>query len=158
MGQTMMSIGSVAEVERLGKNRGWSLEDLYPQHIAWAESLAFLLTRDAHLAEDLAQEAFIRVAGRLRHIRRPEAFRAYLRRTILNAYRGHFRRVSVERRALEQLAMAPEHGSDPQGSPVDASESLALLPPRQRAAIVLRYYEDLSEEQTAELLRCSNER
>jgi RNA polymerase sigma factor (sigma-70 family) len=149
----MMATGWTAGVERLGAGRSESLEDLYEQHIEWAESLAFLLTRDPHLAEDLAQEAFIRVAGRLRHIRRPEAFRAYLRRTLLNTYRNHFRRVEAERRALVRDARETdpiplyERKADP--------ELLAALPTRQRAAVVLRYYEDLSEEQTAVLLRCS---
>ena len=151
-----MAIGGTAGVERLGARRSESLEDLYAQHIAWAESLAFLVTRDPHLAEDLAQDAFVRVAGRLRHVRQPEAFRAYLRRSLLNGCRTYFRRADAERRALERTLAG--RGREP--SPVDErlenpSEALANLPARQRAAVVLRYYEDLSEEQTAELLRWS---
>ena len=150
----MIALTSVAEVKRLGKSRSSSLEDLYMQHMGWAESLAFLLTRDAHLAEDLAQESFIRVAGRLRHIRKPDAFRAYLRQTLLNEFRKHIRRRSAERSAIER-DRRPEAEPERHSFASETSEALTSLPPRQRAAITLRYYEDLSEEQTAELLRCS---
>ena len=55
--------------------------------------MAYLLTGDLALSEDLVQEAFIRVAGRLGHLRDPDKFPAYLRRTVLNLTRMHFRRL-----------------------------------------------------------------
>lgn len=151
-----MAIGFRSGVERLGARRVSRLEELYAQHIDWAEAVAFLLTHDTDLAQDLAQESFIRVAGRLHHIRHPDAFRGYLRRTLVNVFRTHFRRIAAERRALERAVARrePESALHVQSSG-ETARALATLPPRQRAAVVLRYYEDLSEEQAADVLRCS---
>jgi len=131
--------------------------ELYRRHIAAAAGLAFLLTRDAAVAEDLAQDAFVRVVGRFRHLRRPEAFAPYLRKTVVNVCRAHFRRLRVERELLRREAAGrPPPASDGSGPRDDLALALASLPYRQRAAVVLRYYEDLSEDQVGEILRCSN--
>jgi RNA polymerase sigma factor (sigma-70 family) len=63
------------------------LEDLYVRNAPGALRLAYFLTGNRELAEDLVQEAFVRVAGRFRHLRMPDAFDAYLRRTIVNLWR-----------------------------------------------------------------------
>jgi RNA polymerase sigma-70 factor (sigma-E family) len=133
-----------------------SLGELYVRHAPEGIRLAFLLTGDRALAEDLVQEAFARLVGRLRHLRDPDAFGAYLRRTIVNLSTSHFRRRRVERAYLARSATAPETETNP-NEELDATmhEALLRLPERQRAAIVLRFYEDLSDVQTAEELRCS---
>jgi RNA polymerase sigma factor (sigma-70 family) len=94
--------------------------------------------------------------GRLRHLRDPGVFGAYLRRTIVNLSTSHFRSRRVERAYLERSAGASKAETNP-NEELDATmhEALLRLPERQRAAIVLRFYEDLSDIQTAELLRCS---
>jgi RNA polymerase sigma factor (sigma-70 family) len=134
-----------------------SLEELYERHVAGAVRLATLLTGDPSAAEDLAHEGFIRSAGRFRHLRTPASFDAYLKRTVVNLCRQRFRRQRLEHEAVrrasgrEPLAHAPY-------SPEDREvvwSAILRLPFRQRAAIVLRYYEDLSEDQTAAVLRCS---
>lgn len=133
------------------------LEDLYVRNAPAALRLAYFLTGNRELAEDLVQEAFVRVAGRFRHLRMPDAFDAYLRRTIVNLFTSHLRRAKLER------AYASRHGADPSvasepGDPGARDElwrALHSLPERQRAAIVLRFYEDLSEHQCAEILGCS---
>jgi RNA polymerase sigma-70 factor (sigma-E family) len=133
---------------------GGVLADLYERHSSSALRLAYLLTGDAALAEDLVQDAFVRLAGRLVHLRDPGGFHAYLRTTIVNLSRSHFRRRVVERRYLER------RGESEQVDAPDLSDrdrlrgALMALPVRQRTAIVLHYYEDLSEAQTAELMRC----
>jgi RNA polymerase sigma-70 factor (sigma-E family) len=128
--------------------------ELYAAHAPDAVRLAYLLTGDRALAEDLAQEAFVRMFGRFRDLRRPEAFRAYLRRTVVNLSRSHFRRARVERAFLARTASEPV-AAGPEPEPrSELWEALGTLTPRQRAAIVLRYYEDLSEAQTADVLRC----
>ena len=138
-----------------GSERG-ALSELYVAYAPDALRLAFLLTGDRALAEDLVQDAFVRLVGRLRHLREPNAFRAYLRRTIVNLATSHFRHRRVERTYLERLAAAP---SSVANDNVELDETmhrvLVGLPKRQRAAIVLRFYEDLSDVQTAEILRCS---
>lgn len=147
-----MSLGvAVAETAR-GR-----LAELYLTHAGSATRLAYLLTGDRDLAEDIAQEAFIKLAGRFHDIRNPDAFGAYLRTTIINLSRGHFRRKRVERSYLEK-----ERGRLSRAQPFPDVEgrdemwaALQQLPHRQRAVIVLRYYEDLSERQAADALGCS---
>jgi RNA polymerase sigma-70 factor (sigma-E family) len=112
---------------------------------------------NASEAEDLVQEAFVRVAGRFRHLRVPDAFDAYLRRTIVNLSTSQLRRAKLERAYAVRHATEPSVVAEP-GDPAVRDElwqALHTLPERQRAAIVLRFYEDLSEQQSAEILRCS---
>ena len=78
------------------------LADMYERSAPAGFRLAYLLTGDRTLAEDLVQEAFLRFVGRLHHLREPEAFDAYLRRTIINLSKDVFRRRAVERSYLER--------------------------------------------------------
>jgi len=143
------------EMAEEGIERG-SLSELYVAYAPDGIRLAFLLTGDRALAEDLVQEAFARLVGRLRHLREPSAFWAYLRRTIVNLATSHFRHRRVERAYLERLAAAPLAVTN-DNDELDETMHRALLgiPQRQRAAIVLRFYEDLSDVQTAAVLGCS---
>ena len=137
-----------------------SIEDLYVRHAQSAVRLAYLLTGDESVAEDLVQDAFVKLAGRLVHMRDPVAFEAYLRTTIVNLSRSHFRRKRVERTYLERArheAAGPQR-KRPDSSIEDREElwrGLERLSPRQRAAIVLRFYEDLSEAEVGNILECA---
>ena len=132
------------------------LADLYVRHLTSARRLAYLVTGDRALAEDLVQDAFLRMFGRFQDLRDPGAFEAYLRRTVVNLCRKHFRRRKVERAYVQQ------HGGSVSVEAPDRDvageqalrRALLALPLRQRTAIVLRFYEDLSERQTADVLRC----
>ena len=87
-----------------------------------------------------------------------DAFAAYLRRTIVNLHTSGLRRRRLERDWLsrEGPAAARRVTSQPDvGARLDLWEALRRLPARQRAALVLRYYEDLSERETSEVLGCS---
>lgn len=141
-------------------DRGTSrLAELYVRYAPPAQRLAYLLTGDPSRAEDLVQEAFVRMVGRFAHLRAPDAFDAYLRRTIVNLHTSYLRRLRLERNYVERERKAVGRSS------VDAAPDLGVredlwralldLPPRQRAALVLRFYEDLSERETAEVLGCS---
>jgi RNA polymerase sigma-70 factor (sigma-E family) len=140
----------------LERQRSRRLAGLYSEHAPRAGRLAYLLVGDRDLAEDIVQEAFVRVAARLWTLRNPEAFEAYLRQTVLNLTRGHMRRVRRERAYLnrqrngrhEEVQFPDLPGRD------ELFRMLNNLPYRQRAAIVLRYYGDHSEQQTADLLGC----
>jgi len=133
------------------------LEELYARHVPTTIGFAYLLTGDHAEAEDLVQEAFIRVVGRLRHLRVPDAFDAYLKRTVVNLHTSRLRHLRVERAYAEREGPR----SSPPVAPHAIEErdavwrALDRLPPRQRTAIVLRYYEDRSERETADLLHCS---
>jgi RNA polymerase sigma-70 factor (sigma-E family) len=134
-----------------------ALAELYERHAPAAARLAYLLTGDRNRAEDLVQEAFVRLAGRFRHLRFPDAFDGYLRRTIVNLHTSQLRRQRVERAYLARQRAGPEPtaASPDLGIREELWGALGLLPPRQRAAVVLRFYEDLSERETAAILRCS---
>jgi RNA polymerase sigma-70 factor (sigma-E family) len=142
--------GEAARVE------GGRLGELYAAHAASATRLAYLLTGDRGMAEDLVQEAFVRIAGRLGHLRDPSAFQAYLRRTVINLARMHFRKTRTERTYLEREAnlRAPEEPQRDVAVSHAMRAALLRLPERQRAAIVLRFYEDLSDTATGLILRC----
>jgi RNA polymerase sigma-70 factor (sigma-E family) len=144
----MMEVGAEA-VRESGK-----LGELYARHAGGALRLAYLLTGDRALAEDLCHEAFVRMIGRFRDLRNPDAFPWYLRQTVVNLARSHFRRAKVERAYLEREARNPRPPVDDPAEGEGLWERLLELPERERAAIVLRYYEDLSEAETADVLRC----
>ena len=142
------------EVEE-ARLEGSVLEDLYARNATGAIRLAYLLTGDRTLADDLVQEAFVRLAGRLLHVRNPGGVPAYLRITVINLARAHHRRMRVERRFLERRT-ANAAGALPDVPEREAlRQALLALPIRQRTALVLRFYEDLSEQRTAELMGCS---
>lgn len=134
-----------------------ALEDLYIRHAPAAVSLAFLITGDGDLARDIAQDAFVKVAGRFRYRRFPDAFDAYLRRTVTNLCNSHFRKVRIERAFIRREGARGESDLDgPDASDRDElRRALGSLPVRQRTAIVLRYYADLSEAAIADALACS---
>jgi RNA polymerase sigma-70 factor (sigma-E family) len=118
--------------------------------------LAYLLLGDHQLAQDLVQEALARVYvawPRLRDVANAEA---YTRRAITTTAISWRRRRSFHERPTDVLREVPAH--DPVMDLVVHQalwEHVLNLPPRQRAAIVLRHYLDLSEAQTAEAMGCS---
>ena len=132
------------------------LADAYVRSAPGGIRLAYLLTGDRNVAEDLVQEAFVRFVGRLRFLRDPDAFEPYLRRSIVNLSKNHLRRRAVERAYLEREGpRADDVSTDPDVATYDSLRSALLrLPLRQRKALVLRYFADLSDATIAELLRC----
>lgn len=139
----------------LGVTKRQRFEELYAMHGSEALRLAYALTGSHPEAEDLAQEAFVRLLGRFGDLRRPEAFRAYLMRTVVNLSKSNFRRRVFEKEHRT-------HGNPMQSDatkPVDDRrllvEALRGLPTRQQTAVVLRYCVDLSEHETAEILGTS---
>ena len=116
---------------------------------------AHVLTGDPHRAADLVQDALERTLMSWDRVVRKDDPVAYVRRAIVN------RHVSVWRRQRRERLMAdtPDAPYDPRSAErafdADLWAALATLPPRQRAVLVLRYYEDLSEADTAAAMGCS---
>jgi RNA polymerase sigma-70 factor (sigma-E family) len=117
---------------------------------------AFLMVGDHQLAQDLLQEALVKTLMAWPRLRDRNDLEAYTRRIIVTTSISWRRRRSFHERPVEAL---PERsGADLADTVVthDAIVSaLRTVPPRQRAAIVLRYYQDLTERQTAEAMGCS---
>ena len=138
-----------AELERLCAERG-----------NWLMATAIALTGDRADAEDLLQTALERL---LRHRRRITGTEAYLRRTLYNLAADGWRRRGAWQRKIPILRA--EHLRGGAGAALDGTATvdqrdelvqlLRQLPPRQRAVILLRYWEQYSEAETAEVLGCS---
>ncbi|TDD07479.1 SigE family RNA polymerase sigma factor [Nonomuraea deserti] len=115
---------------------------------------AYLLTGDAYLAEDLLQSVLAKVVGQWHKLSGDGNPEAYTRRALVNQY------ISWKRRPRPEVLSSnvPEHGASYDEVALDRivlRGALAKLTPKQRAVIVLRFWEDLTEAQTAEVLRCS---
>jgi len=131
------------------------MEELVQAHSTDAVRFAYLLTGDRELAADIAQDSFVRLFARFRDRGGPDALRSYLRTTIVNLCRDHWRR---RRAATNYLIRAQREHKVETLPPFEVRDelwhALQQLPPRQRAALVLRYFEDLSERETADILGC----
>lgn len=125
--------------------------EIFAAHHAEALRVAFLLTGDRHLAEDVVAEAFLKVyrAWQRGGVRQP---RAYLRRAVVNEVSSRFRRLAIERREAARQRGDDRGARSSEEDIADAdvlAGALRRLPPRQRTAVVLRYYADLGEAETA---------
>jgi len=131
---------------------GEGLRAAFDLHYAALMRLCLALGDQQGDAEDIVQEAFARAAPSLDGLT-PEVVRSYLRRTVINLRHDWSRRANKSRDLPAQAAIP-----DPAES-VDEREvlwtALGDLPDRQRACLVLRFYEDLSEREVASLLGCS---
>lgn len=142
------------------KAKSWAVRDrlidLYRHHGASTRRLAYLMTGDNSLAEDLVHDAFVRLFRRYGDLRTDSDIAAYLRRTIVNLAIDHRKKKKREAEYLRRQKVEP-HGSIT--AAIDQQDqlwrALQMVGPRVRATLVLRYYEDLSERQTADVLGCS---
>ena len=117
---------------------------------------AYLMVGDAQLAQDLVQEALTKTYVAWPRLRDPSKVEAYVRKAITTTAITWFRKKSWGERTVEHL---PEGALTGHADGVDQRawlwQALQGLPVRQRAAIVLRAYEDLTEAQTAEAMGCA---
>jgi RNA polymerase sigma-70 factor (sigma-E family) len=117
--------------------------------------LAFGLTGDRWMAEDVAQTALARAYVAWRRVRGADDPDAYLHRILVNASNRRFRRHRVAEQPGDPPESAVEGPADLVGERAGLLAALRQLPPRQRAVIVLRYWEDLTDAQIAAILGCS---
>jgi RNA polymerase sigma-70 factor (sigma-E family) len=116
---------------------------------------AYLLCGDWHRAEDLVQAAFTKLYLHWHRVQRHEALDPYVRRVLVRTYiddrrRGWWRREFPQAAPVDRAAVEA-----PADDRLMLIRALADVPPRQRAVLVLRYWEDLSVEDVAAMLNCS---
>jgi RNA polymerase sigma-70 factor (sigma-E family) len=113
---------------------------------------AWLLTGDTHQAEDLVQAALLKCWRRWPAISRDGSVEAYVRRAMVSTYTDWWRRKWRSELPTEVLPDGVDAATYAVEERQDALAALALLPRGQRAVLVLRFYDDLTEAQTAEVL------
>lgn len=115
---------------------------------------AYLLTGDRGHAEDLVQTALLKTCRHWRRVAGTGDPSAYVRRVLVTTATSWRRRLLTTEQVMEAV---PEQAHDDRYAERsdEVMQALRTLPPRMRAVVVLRYYEDRSEAQTAELLGCS---
>jgi len=136
------------------------METLYKQEASSLVRMARLFTDDRTAAEDLVQEAFIRLFHSAHRIDEPGKAAAYLRSIVLNLARDHNRRGLLSLRPQESISdrappVEPDEEVVRNESESEVLDALHSLSPRQRECLVLRFYLDLSEREIAATLRIS---
>jgi RNA polymerase sigma-70 factor (sigma-E family) len=142
------------------RQRDEVVADLFDRHYAPMCRLAYVILGDAALAEEIVMEALLKTFtgwGRLRDVDRVDA---YLRRSVVNLCRSKIRRKVIENRVNATIHHRDERRApdwDPERHETSRLvwKAVVALPERQRACVVLRYFEDLPESQIADILDCS---
>jgi RNA polymerase sigma-70 factor (sigma-E family) len=138
------------------EHRDAEFTDFVADHGGQLLRIACLVTGDTHLGEDLLQTALAKAYGSWAKVRAADHPVAYVRRLMINTHLSWVRRLTNTERPLERF---PDSGSgDHQSAHADADEmrrALLRLSPQVRTAVVLRYFEDLSEAETAHVMGCS---
>ena len=116
---------------------------------------AFLLCGDWHRAEDLVQTAFTRLYVHWGRVSRHESLDPYVRTVLVRAFIDDGRRGWWRRERPQETPVEREATPAPTDDRLVLMQALARVPPRQRAVLVLRYWEDLSIDETAAALNCS---
>ena len=118
---------------------------------------AYLLSGDWHRAEDIVSTAVMKLYTKWRKVAAAGNPDAYVRKMVVRVWLDETRRPwrrEHPAEVLPELAM-PESVAEPTAYKADLRRLLDLMPARQRAVLVLRFYDDLSVQQTADVLRCS---
>jgi RNA polymerase sigma-70 factor (sigma-E family) len=148
---TTSYVDSGGRVDPRGTDNATSFDDFVAARSRALLRTAYLLTHDHALAEDLLQTSLAKAWFSWKRIHgEPEP---YVRKILVNTYATWWRRKWNGEQPTEEL---PERATpDTAAEPTDLWSAMGRLPRRMRAVVVLRYFEDLSEAQTADLLGCS---
>ncbi len=130
-------------------------EAFYKRQYPLAVGLAYALAGKRHLAEEIAQEAFIAGYRRWEKISRYDKPEAWLRRVIVNRSTSVLRRGVTEVKAISRLRAGMDHVRELEPDSAEVWDAVRALPRRQAQAIALFYLEDLSLEQIADVLECN---
>ena len=146
--------------ERTDTARESGISALFQRHYGPMCRLAYVIIGDAALAEEIVMEALLKTYSGWFRIRDTSHADAYLRRSVVNLCRSRIRRKMIENR-VNGVVQRREERADTAWNPERHEtsrivwEAVRLLPERQRACVVLRYYEDLPEAEIADTLGCS---
>jgi RNA polymerase sigma-70 factor (sigma-E family) len=135
-----------------GRNADWAVTELYSLHYRALVRLAVLLVRDIPTAEDVVQDCFVAMHEGWQRLRNADSALAYLRHAVLNRSRSVLRhRAVVDKHLPDPPPGMPsaEHGALVRLEQSAVVAALRKLPGRQREAVALRYYADLSEAEVA---------
>ena len=137
---------------------GGEFDDEFADFVTrWSPALlrvAFLLTSDRGEAEDLLQTALLKTSRHWGRLADREAVYAYVRRVLVTTHTSWRRRRRVHEVLIDRLP-EPASGGSTELEPGRALQALEQLPRQMRAVVVLRYYEGLTEAETADALGCS---
>ncbi|MGH2812651.1 MAG: sigma-70 family RNA polymerase sigma factor [Actinomycetota bacterium] len=139
-------------------SREREFNDFYSERAGRLKRFALHLTADPAEAEDLTQEALLRAYRSWGRIQGPDPA-PYVRRTLVNLHRNSIRHKVVERKHLrvEKPESTPSHDQRVEQE-MRIARALRCLSPTQRAAVVLRFYEDLPQAEIADILDRPSER
>jgi RNA polymerase sigma-70 factor (sigma-E family) len=146
----------VKQTEDAGTGRDAEFREFVRSRGTPLHQSAYLLCGDRHLADDVVQDTLVKAYQHWRRVRQADSPEAYVRRILLNEVRGRWRR---RERSVPVAEFADEPTvADPSDDVIRRDglrQALLTLPLRQRATVVLRYLEGLSERETAAVLGCS---
>ncbi|GIE88955.1 SigE family RNA polymerase sigma factor [Actinoplanes regularis] len=136
-----------------------TFEEFVSARIGHLVRYATVVTWDPHLAEDITQNVLVRVQARWSRISRMDAPELYVKRMLVNEFLSWRRRraarsIPVPAETLSGFLPATPDQSAQRDDRDAVLRVIAMLPPRQRAVIALRFYEDLAVEQIADMLGC----
>jgi RNA polymerase sigma-70 factor (sigma-E family) len=154
----LMEVLDAIPVMGIGWDADRAVTELYSTHYRSLVRLAALLIRDVATAEEVVQDSFVAMHSGWRRLCDSDKALSYLRQSVVNRSRSVLRhRVVADRNAPEPPADMPnaEHGAIVLLECSAAVAALRALPPRQREALVLRYYGDMSEAQIASVMGIS---
>ncbi|MDQ3646065.1 MAG: SigE family RNA polymerase sigma factor [Actinomycetota bacterium] len=152
--------GEMGLLERSDVERDREVAALFDRNYAPMCRLAYVILGDQQQAEEIVMDALLKMFTGWRRIRDIDSIDAYLRRAVVNACRSKIRRKGIENRVNAAIHHRDERRGpdwDPERHETgrEVWNAVTKLPERQRAAVVLRYFEDLPEAQIADILDCS---
>lgn len=150
----------VGVMDRPHPGRDQAVADLFDRHYAPMCRLAYAILGDASMAEEIVMESLLKTFTGWGRLRDPERADAYLRRSVVNLCRSKIRRKAIESRVNATIhhrdqRKAPDWDPERHETSRLVWSAVVALPERQRACVVLRYFEDLPESEIAEILECS---